>query len=139
MLSERERGRDRKRDAVPRAGLGQPFRSPLSPRARHIQGDVSIDSGEWTVERRRSRRARRQAVEGRDRFEQNQRFKNGDKIVPQDRSTSSRSKHMLTSMEREHWLYRQHRPHSRFRETHDLWRQEPFDRNRPVLYQNLGE
>ncbi|WJX77531.1 hypothetical protein P8452_60831 [Trifolium repens] len=84
-----------------------------------------MDCGETA----RIRRARRQAVEGRDRFEQNQRFSNGGEIVIQDRSTSSRGKHRLTSMEHEHWLYRRHRPHSRFRESHHLWREEIFDRN----------
>jgi hypothetical protein len=91
------------------------------------------------VVRRRSRRARRQAVEGLDSFEQNQRFRNSDANALQDRSIPLRRKHMLTPLERDHWLYTRHRPRYHSTATDDSWRQEPFDRNRPGMHQKHGE
>ncbi|PNX75614.1 putative sulfate transporter, partial [Trifolium pratense] len=60
------RVRERGRSVVPRAHLGQPYRSSPSPEVRQKRGGASIDSGEWTEVRRRGRNGRRE--EGRGRY-----------------------------------------------------------------------
>ncbi|MCH79964.1 DUF4283 domain protein, partial [Trifolium medium] len=58
------------RGAAPRASLGRPFRSPPSPEARQKRGGNSVDSGEWSVVRRRRRKTFRQEDRGQDRMRQ---------------------------------------------------------------------
>ncbi|PNX89521.1 hypothetical protein L195_g045641 [Trifolium pratense] len=65
----RERGRERERGAEPRANLGQPFRSPPSPEARHKWGGDQADGGDWTEVCYRRKKEQRQEGRRKDRMQ----------------------------------------------------------------------
>ncbi|PNX66379.1 hypothetical protein L195_g055057, partial [Trifolium pratense] len=99
-MRERERGRERKSNAAPRASLERPFRSPPSPKVRQKRGGASVDSGEWTEVRRRRGKALRHGEERLDNLKQNR--ENQTKHSKSRRDCSLDRRHELNSQATDH-------------------------------------
>jgi hypothetical protein len=129
------------RGGEPRAHLGRSRRPSFSPAERRVRGgwdfgrvpQTGREEDEWTVVRRRSRRARRQAETGFDRQIQEERSRFGGVAFPYGRFYSPSREHRSISVDRDHWLYHRDGCFSNHAESRDTCRQHIPFRNRPVM------